>query len=362
MSSQPFNFVGYQDQLRTGQLDLPPENPRAFALFTHCFMGTERVLNASRISQRLCSQGYAVLRLDSANLAADEIAHIQDLLAASKELAHQYDIPQLLIGHSLAGTAMLAAANEIPNGKAVVLIGAPLPDASTQTLAQKLAALNRPLLIFHSIADEQVPISHAEKIYEIAKQPKSFITLEQADHLLSQQSDVEYITDTLVAWASRFFPPEEPHASLREIPVEINGDVFVQERGTGGFEQVINIGPHELIGDEPVAVGGNNHGPNPYDFLLAALGTCTSMTLRMYAKNKGFPLEHVEVRLHHDKIHAQDCRSCETKTGKIDRITRTIHLRGSLTTEQQNRLYEIADKCPVHRTLRSEILIETKRS
>ena len=233
-----------------------------------------------------------------------------------------------------------------------------LDDIAEQKLTDHIAKLRKALLIFHSPTDDSVGIENASHIFAAAKHPKSFISLAGADHLLTGRSDAVYVANVLAAWADRYLDPAPAPAAGAEAPRK----VIVSETGGGKFQQTIAVGPHRLTADEPVAAGGLDSGPGPYDLLLAGLGACTSMTLRIYAEHKKLPLERVSVTLSHSKIHAQDCEECETKEGKIDRIDRAITLTGALSDEERARLLEIADKCPVHRTLHSEINIRTVES
>ena len=227
-------------------------------------------------------------------------------------------------------------------------------DIRAQNLMPKIADLRKALILFHAPRDPLVGIENAGEIFAAAKHPKSFISLDDADHLLSRRQDAIYVADVLAAWAGRYLPEVEEQSIKAD-----EGEVVVHETGTGKFAQLINASGHNLRADEPEAMGGNNSGPSPYDLLLAGLGACTSMTLRMYADHKKLPLEQVTVRLTHDKIHAEDCAECETKGGKVDRITRSIAMKGDLSDEERARLLEIADKCPVHRTLHGEVRVET---
>jgi uncharacterized OsmC-like protein len=287
---------------------------------------------------------------------------------------------------------VLAAAADVPEARAVVTIAAPsdpahvtglfrdrladiaqqaeievalrgrtfrisrtfVDDVAQQRLREKVAQLRKALLIFHSPTDELVGIDNASHIFEAAKHPKSFVSLAGADHLLGRPSDASYVAKVIAAWAERYLDLPQPQ------PEATDSNVVVSETRRSRFEQEISVGRHRLRADEPVSVGGLDSGPNPYDLLLAALGACTSMTLRLYGERKSLPLDHVTVRLSHTKIHAVDCETCETKEGMIDRIERTITLEGALDDDQRARLLEIADKCPVHRTLTSEIEIKTR--
>jgi len=245
----------------------------------------------------------------------------------------------------------------------VLLVGRPfrikkqfLDDIEQHRLEAAIGGLKKALMVFHAPRDATVGIDNASRIFLAAKHPKSFVSLDDADHLLSRKSDAIYVAEVLAAWAGRYLGAGEAAPELRAKA----GEVIVEETGEGRFTQRIAAGPHRLRADEPESVGGLDSGPGPYDLLLAGLGACTSMTLRMYAERKGLPLERTRVTLTHDKIHASDCADCETKEGKIDRIERRIQMTGDLTAEQRQRLLEIADKCPVHRTLHSEIVIATE--
>jgi putative redox protein len=208
----------------------------------------------------------------------------------------------------------------------------------------------------HSPTDDTVGIDNATRIFVAAKHPKSFISLSDADHLLSSRRDATYVTDVIAAWASRYIDAREAEdADAGELPRE----VVVRETRNGKFQQTVTVGPHQLLADEPVAAGGDDSGLAPYDFLLAGLGACTSMTMRLYADRKSLPLTRTTVTLRHNKIHAEDCAECETKAGMLDQIDRVITMEGPLDAEQRKKLIEIADKCPVHRTLTSEVRILT---
>ncbi|MBC8161476.1 MAG: OsmC family protein, partial [Roseiflexaceae bacterium] len=318
-------------------------------------------------------------------------SNADDLVAAAGFLAAQYAAPQLLIGHSLGGAASLLAAQRIPSVTAVATINAPcspahlvnlLGEARDQIAASGQAtvqlggapvtisrpfldnlaetnmlpaihALDRALLICHSPVDAVVGVDNAARIFEAACHPKSFVSLDQADHMLSHAADARYTGALIAAWASRYIA-----APTATAATTAQGEVLV-ETPQGGFVTHVTAGNHQLIVDEPVSVGGSDLGPNPYELLAAALGACTTITLRMYADRKGIPLEKAVARLRHEKIHAADCESCETSAGKIDQITRELEFVGPLDDAQRAKLREIADKCPVHRTLEGEILVTT---
>jgi putative redox protein len=301
--------------------------------------------------------------------------------------------PAILIGHSLGGAAVLAAAEHVPEAKAVVTIAAPsdpvhvthmlkdriddirrdgdvevqlagrpfrikrefLDDVAEQNLTARIARLRKALLVLHSPTDDIVGIDNATHIFVAAKHPKSFVSLAGADHLLNQKRDAEYVAHVVAAWVERYLDPV-----VKEQPVDDQPRrVVVQETRNGKLQQQIAVGPHRMLADEPASVGGADTGPNPYEFLLSGLGACTSMTMRMYADRKALPLDRVTVTLSHRKIHAKDCEDCETKDGMLDHIERVIAIEGDLDAEQRQRLMDIADKCPVHRTLTSEIHITT---
>lgn len=396
-------FPGALGPLLAARLDLPAGIPVAFALFAHCFTCSKDTLAASRISRALTAHGIGVLRFDFTGLGGSEgdfantnfSSNIADLLAAARWLRGQHQAPQILIGHSLGGAAVLAAAHEIPEARALATIGAPidpghvrhllepavneieaagvaevvlagrkfrvkkqfLEDLGNQNTRDRIAALRKALLIFHSPRDTIVDIENAAQIFMAAKHPKSFVSLDDADHLLTRKEDAAYVAAVLAPWASRYIDQHSTQTVAGSAAPDI---VTVSETREGRYNQAIAVGAHRLQADEPESAGGDNSGPSPYDLLLAGLGACTSMTLRMYADQKQWPLERITVRLKHAKIHAQDCSECETREGKVDRIEREIEIAGDLDDEQRARLLEIANKCPVHRTLHSEVIIPTR--
>jgi uncharacterized OsmC-like protein/pimeloyl-ACP methyl ester carboxylesterase len=408
-SSEKITFTGSHGEQLAGRLDLPSQQPRAYALFAHCFTCSKDLPAASRISRALAAQGFGVLRFDFTGLGGSEgefgntnfSSNVQDLIAAANHLREKFEAPQLLVGHSLGGAAVLVAAHEIPECKAVATLGAPGDPAHVQhllaesveeiqrkghaevTLAGRkfvikrqflddlrrqehehlIERLKRALLVFHSPTDDIVGIDNARLIFKAARHPKSFVSLDGADHLLTRAEDAEYVGTVLSAWASRYLsaagaPQVGPEEEV--LHAQGHGRGLVRESGDGKFRQAMRLGSHLLYADEPVSVGGDDTGPSPYELLLGALGSCTTMTLRMYADRKKWPLERATVALRHDKRHADDCEDCEKKDVKIDHIEREITLEGQLSDEQRRRLLEIADRCPVHRTLHSEIRIDTR--
>jgi putative redox protein len=401
MPAERFDFPNASGQNLAALLDLPVGEPRAYALFAHCFTCGKDVHAAKRIAEGLTALDIAVLRFDFTGLGSSEgefanttfSSNVADLIAAADALRRTRRAPAILIGHSLGGTAVLAAAGGVPEARAVVTIAAPsdpshvaglfrdrldeigakgevevalagrpfrvsrgfVDDLAQHKLLARIAELHKALLIFHSPTDEIVGIDNASDIFIAAKHPKSFVSLAGADHLLSRRSDAAYVANVIHAWAGRYLDllAAVPQA-VADSPV-----VVVRETRRGRFQQEVTVGRHRFLADEPAGVGGLDSGPGPYDLLLAGLGACTAMTLRLYAERKALPLEQVTVELRHDRIHAADCESCETKEGMIDRIERAITLRGRLDAVQRQRLMEIADKCPVHRTLTSEVDIRT---
>ncbi|MDX1574837.1 MAG: bifunctional alpha/beta hydrolase/OsmC family protein [Kiloniellales bacterium] len=400
VTSEKLTFAGAGGQQLAARFEKPRGRSLAVALFAHCFTCTKDIFAASRIAAGLASRGIAVLRFDFTGLGHSEgefantnfSSNVDDLVAAADHLRGLGTAPKIVIGHSLGGAAVLAAAGRIPEAVAVATIGAPadpdhvqhlfqaarpeieakgeaevllagrpftikkqfLEDIEATRLERAIGELRKALLVFHAPRDTTVGIENAGRIFGAAKHPKSFVSLDDADHLLTRREDASYVAEVLAAWASRYLGLDED-AALKAAA----GTVVVQEAGEGKFAQRVAAGPHHLRADEPLSVGGDDSGPGPYDLLLAGLGACTSMTLRLYAERKGWPLERVTVTLSHDKIHAEDCAECETKSGRLDRIERRLLLEGALGGEQRARLLEIAEKCPVHRTLESEVVVTT---
>jgi len=404
MQFQKIVFRNREGHELAGRLDLPlDEKPSAYAIFAHCFTCTKNLNAVVNINRALAREGIGVLRFDFTGLGESQgefaetnfSSNVTDLVAAADFLKDNFEAPKLLIGHSLGGAAVLQAAGRIESSAAVATIAAPadpssvtrylggtreeiekkgeaditlagrkfklkkqfLDDLEQVQMEDTISNLGRPLLLFHSPADDIVDIENARKIFETARHPKSFISLDKADHLLSEREDSLYVGSVMAAWAHKYIrlPKEE-----RQQRDPADNRIMVRT-GKKGYQTEIRVNEHSLIADEPIAVGGANTGPTPYGLLVAALGACTSMTLRMYADRKKWPVEAIVVRLQHEKIHASDCRQCETeKNGKIDHIEREIELLGELDDEQRNKLLAIANKCPVHRTLESETIIESR--
>ncbi len=401
MRSERFEFPNAKGEQLAAVLDLPLGEPTAYALFAHCFTCGKDIAAAKTIAGRLTMHGIAVLRFDFTGLGGSEgefanthfSSNVNDLVAAADHLRKTRIAPAILIGHSLGGAAVLAAAHRVEETRCAVTIGAPadpahvtglfkehvgairdkgevdvvlagrpfkirrefLDDVAEQMLMDRIAHLRKALLVFHSPTDELVGIDNASKIFVTAKHPKSFVSLAGADHLLSQTRDAEYVANVIAAWSERYLDRPESVAKAESE----TGVVTVRETRAGKFQQDIMSGPHRFLADEPASFGGLDSGPGPYDLLLASLGACTSMTLRIYADSKKLPLERITVRLTHKKIHAEDCENCEMEQGMVDRIDRHIIFEGNLDQVTRKRLLEIADKCPLHRTLTSEINIRT---
>jgi putative redox protein len=398
-STLRLHFEGAFGDRLAARVAMPIGTPTACALFAHCFTCGKDLKAAVRISRALAERGIAVFRFDFTGLGESEgdfadtnfSSNREDLLAAAELMRGEWGGAQILIGHSLGGAAALAAARRIPEVKAVATLGAPsdtehlrdtlvkmapelesegeaevrlggrsvrvrrqlLEDLEEQRMMASVHNLERPLLIFHSPVDEVVGIDHAQRIYQAARHPKSFVSLDGADHLLlAREDDSRFVAGVLAAWAARYVP-------MKGLPEPLpHGEVLV-EGGAAGYASQIQAGPHLLRADEPVSVGGGGSGPNPYDLLLASLGACKSMTLRMYSDRKGWPLEATRIRLRHSRIHARDFEGGETRKGRIDRIAVEVGLDGDLDDAQRARLLEISERCPVHRTLNSEIDIRS---
>ncbi|MFT5190744.1 MAG: uncharacterized OsmC-like protein/fermentation-respiration switch protein FrsA (DUF1100 family) [Verrucomicrobiales bacterium] len=398
MTSESYTFPNSEGHLLAARLDLPPlKKPRAYALFSHCFTCSKDLIAVRNISAALTEAGIAVFRFDFPGLGQSEgcfsettvSTNVDDLFRAAQFIEGIAQGPQILIGHSLGGAAAIRAASLIDSVRVVATIGTPanpahvtkllsvhideineqgaatvslanrdflikkefLADLESVSMEEATQHLGKALLIFHSPIDETVGIENAASIYGRALHPKSFISLDGADHLLTNPDDSRYVGQTIATWATRYLEPE---------PVEVDPDKVVVQIGKEGLRADILANGQNMIADEPLSAGGTNFGPTPYDYLTAGLGACTAMTLRLYADHKKWPLESVEVRLRHDKIHAADCEECETKSVKLDVIERHITLGGNLDDAQKARLLEIADRCPVHRTLESEIKMVTR--
>ena len=401
MQSKKVNFPNAAGETLAGILDFPEGPPVAYALFAHCFTCSKNLKAAANIAKAMADTGIAVLRFDFTGLGDSDGAfedtsfssNVSDLVAAADWLAREYRGPEILFGHSLGGTAVLQAAPEIASAVAVATIGSPadpahvahmfrdsekelrekgvaevclggrpfrvredfLDDLRRHDLPGSIAGLRKALLIMHAPLDRVVEVDNAAALFMAAKHPKSFISLDRADHLLSRDDDSRYAGRVLASWASRYLQSESATA---EAPSVADGTV-VAKTLAGSFRTEILAGRHELLADEPSNVGGDDAGPTPYGYLAAALASCTSMTLQMYAQHKGLALDAATVSVQHGKVHAEDCADCDSAGGKIDEFQRELTLDGDLSTEQRQRMLEIADRCPVHKTLHGEIKVRT---
>lgn len=402
MKTTKVHFTNQEDHQLTARIELPADrNPGSFALFAHCFTCNKNLSAIRNISRALTAEGFGVMRFDFTGLGDSEgdfsdtnfSSNIGDLRAAADYLKSNYMAPALLIGHSLGGAAVLHASADIPSVAAVATIGAPsdpqhvtrLISGSVDDIESKgfaevniggrpftikkqfiddLRAVNMPdllkklkiaLLFAHAPQDAIVGIDNAAELFEASRHPKSFISLDGADHLLSKSADSQYMGSVIASWAKRyvlFREKEKPDTHLQVVASLAEEDKFTTQ---------VKAGKHYLIGDEPEASGGNDFGPTPYDLVSSGLATCTAMTIRMYADRKKWKVEEVNVHIEHNKVHAKDCEACENDpNAKIDRFSRVIEIEGDLDEQQKKRLLEIANKCPVYKTLLSEINIETK--
>ncbi|MEJ8827068.1 bifunctional alpha/beta hydrolase/OsmC family protein [Variovorax humicola] len=391
MRNEQFEFQGEQGARLVGKLDLPDGPPDSYALFAHCFTCTKESLAAVRIGRALAGMRIGVLRFDFTGLgqSGGEFADstfsgsVQDVVAAARAMRDAGMEPALLIGHSLGGAAVLAAAGDLPGVKAVATIGAPcdvqhvkrlfgddlrtlmeqgeadvklggrpfkmrrsfIDDLGAHDQAERIGGLRRALLVLHAPTDQTVDIDNAAQIFLAARHPKSFVSLDDANHLLTRPEDAAYAAEVITAWASRYVgkPP------LRSASQP--GEVVVEETGVGDFQVEVTAGGVHFLADEPVDVGGLGSGPTPYDLLCAGLGTCTAMTVRMYARHKGWPLRRVRVSVGHAKTKGQE---------PLDGFVREIALEGDLTDDQRLRLIEIAEHCPVHRSLVKGARVNTR--
>lgn len=401
MRSERITFTNAEGIELSGRLELPlNEKPLNFAIFAHCFTCSKDLRAVRNITLALSQKGFGVLRFDFTGLGqsggdfenTNFTSNVNDIQAAADFLKNNYQAPDLLIGHSLGGTAVLMAGSKMDHVKAIATIGAPshpehvlkmlredmeeirkqgkatvtlagrefritsqfVEDVQEQTLKKTLEEMrNKSVLILHSPQDETVEVSNARQLYEILHHPKSFVSLDGADHLLSEGSDSLYAGDVIAAWVQRYIDKEEKE------PLKTDEQI-VALLDEGPFLTEILAGPHHLLADEPVEVGGSNLGPTPYEFLGSGLGACTAMTIKMYSDRKGWPLEEVKVHLSYDSNYLEDCEQCENEDRKIGKFERIVELRGDLDKDQRQRLLQIAEKCPVHKTLHQGVNIETR--
>jgi putative redox protein len=401
MNLKKIRFKNREGHELEGRLEFPIDShPHNFALFAHCFTCTKNLTAVRNISNALVSRGFGVLRFDFTGLGDSEgefastnfSGNVEDLIDAAEFLRQSYKAPSLLVGHSLGGAAAIFAAEKIPSVTAIATIGSPsepihvkrqlqnkleeirnegqarvslggrdftirqqfLDDLENKELLITLNRLRRPLLILHSPQDAIVGIKNAEVLYRNAHHPKSFVSLNGADHLLSKKEDSFYAGDVIGSWVQRYISLPEP------VDIQTEHQVVAGLGDSEGYTTLLKTGRHYLTADEPLSAGGNDFGPSPYELVSAGLAACTAMTLQMYAKRKNWPLENVKVHTSYSKSHAEDCQNCESEQSKIDLFQRLVELSGPLDQKQRQRFIEIANKCPVHRTLHGNIRVITK--
>ena len=409
MPSSTCTFTNARGQELSARLERPGGPTRATAVFAHCFTCGKDVKAARRIGAALRARGFAVLSFDFAGLGSSEgdfaattfSSDVEDLVAAAAHLEETIAAPALLVGHSLGGAAVLAAAARLPEVAAVATVGAPadvehvlhlleeddrdrireegeaevsiagrtftigaqlLEDVGTHRLLDTVGDLDASLLLLHSPVDTVVDVDNARRLYEAARHPKSFVSLDDADHLLSDTADARYAAEVIAAWADRYLPAAPPVAVEDEEPDDVArtyDDHRVVATNTDGLRAELRARGFTFTVDEPRSLGGTEAGPTPYDHVAAALASCTVLTLRMYADRKGWPLEEVRAEVFHERVHAEDCATCEHEEGDIGVLTRTLSLTGDLDDDQRDRLLRIADRCPVHRTLEGQIEVHT---
>jgi putative redox protein len=401
MNIQKVSFLNSEKQTLVGRLELPiNQHPHNYVIFAHCFTCTKNLSAVKNISRALTANGFGVLRFDFTGLGESDgdfentnfSGNVADLISAAHFLKENYAAPTLLVGHSLGGTAAVFASAKIASVKAIATIGAPsnpkhvqhllqssvaeiknngkanvslggreftikkqfLDDLESQSLPEIIKNLGKALLVLHSPQDTTVAIKNAEDLYIAAHHPKSFISIDGADHLLMRKEDSNYVGIIIANWAKRYvdLPKNEQPATKHQVIASLDA--------ADGFTTPMKVGNHYMTADEPVNYGGNDFGPSPYELVSAGLSACTAMTIQMYAKRKGWNVENVEVHTSYGKVHAADCENCENTAAKIDTFNREIKLTGSLDSKQRERILQIADKCPVHKTLHNEVQIITK--
>jgi uncharacterized OsmC-like protein/alpha/beta superfamily hydrolase len=407
MTEERIRFTGAAGNQLVGRLTRPADSaPCAWALFAHCFTCGKSIAAATRISRALAERGFGVMRFDFTGLGESEgdfadtdfSSNIDDLVAAAGWLHGKEGPARVLIGHSLGGTAVLAAALQIEDCVAVATIGAParadhveqllgdsretilhkgealvdlggrpftirrqfLEDVRAHELPQSVRELRRALLVMHSPLDKIVDVENAAELFRHALHSKSFVSLDRADHLLSNAADARYAAEVIAAWATKYLPGAPAVDAPRSQENAQAAEGVFSRTSMDGFRTELRVAGHRMVADEPRSAGGQGAGPSPYDLLGAALAACTGMTLQMYLARKKWPVTEIAVEVHHDRVHAEDCTDCETRSGKVDRFRRSLRITGELDADQRTRLAEIADKCPVHRTLSAEVKIATE--
>ncbi|MBR9846350.1 MAG: OsmC family protein [Algicola sp.] len=384
-------------------LELPAnQKPNYYAVFAHCFTCSSTLSAVKNISRSLTNHGFGVLRFDFTGLGRSEgefsdsyfSANVDDLIAVNDYLKANYKAPSLLVGHSLGGAAVLVAASKLDNIEAVSTIGAPatinhvkhlfshdidniqeqglmkvniggrpfhidedfVSDFDKTDLPSIVKNLRKPLLIMHSPIDTIVGIKNAEQLYLHAHHPKSFISLDDADHLLSNSEDSSYVGNVIGAWVERYFESKE-NTMLNTEGEQLVAHLNLKE---DNFTTKIQTAKHNFIADEPTTIGGDDFGPSPYDFLSAGLAACTVMTLKLYAERKQWDLQEVYAYITYSKKHSEDLMLDLEKPSRIDHLLKKLVFVGDLDSSQKQKLKEIASKCPVHKTLITDTIIETE--
>lgn len=397
MKREKVSFESAQGNKLVAHIAFPADQkPINYVIFAHCFTCTKNLNAVRNISFGLSKHGYAVMSFDFTGLGESEgefadtnfTSNMDDLVAASNFLKEKYQAPTLLVGHSLGGAAVLMAAAQIDSVKAIATIGAPaqpehilhlikdgvdqikkngkaeisiggrpftikeqfLEDLKQRKGLNTLEDLRKAVLIMHSPQDDVVSIENAKEIYENAFHPKSFISLDGADHLLSKKEDSIYTGEMIAMWAGRYVTLSQE----AQLSTDAQTVALIGPEEDNYTTQIVTEG-HHLLADEPEDVGGDNFGPSPYGFLTSALAACTAITLRMYANRKKWAVNEIQVHVNQDHSHEKDSENCESEEGKITYFDRQIEIKGDLTDEQRERLIEIAKKCPVHKTLESKI-------
>ncbi|MEJ1223675.1 bifunctional alpha/beta hydrolase/OsmC family protein [Sediminicola sp. 1XM1-17] len=401
MNLQKVTFKNKDGDTLVGRVELPADQePHNFALFAHCFSCNKNLLAVKNIVRALTAQGFGVLRFDFTGLGESEgdfsdtnlSGNVEDLLSAATFLKEKHKAPSLIIGHSLGGVAALMAAKKIASVKGIATIGTPsnaehvkgllkndideieetgkacvnlggrdftikkqfLEDLENQSLLHLVKELRLPILLLHSPLDTTVGIDHAEALYKAAHHPKSFVSLDDADHLLMEKMDSDYAGGVIAAWSKKYM--DNPAVSVLDTSHQVVGSLDADDL----FTTKMKVGSHYLTADEPVSVGGQNFGPAPHELVAAGLTACTVMTIQMYAKRKGWNLDNAEVHTTYSKSASEEASNENGMDGQIDTFKRDIKLTGELDEKQKKRILEIANKCPVHKTLTSPTQIVSR--
>ncbi len=397
MKSSKLTFINKEGKSLSARLDLPAnQDPHNFAIFAHCFTCSKDFSAVRNVSRALASEGFGVLRFDFMGLGNSEgdfadtnfSSNVTDLISAADFLTEEYKAPTLIVGHSLGGAAAIFAGGQIESIQAVATIGAPsnpkhvqkqlgrgldvikqegqanitlagrdftfkkqfIDDLEASSCVSAARKLNKALLILHSPQDATVSIKNAEEIYHAAHHPKSFVTLDGSEHLLIDKKNASYVGKIVAGWAARYIPA--PETDVLNTTFQVAASLDDEDK----YTTELKLGNHYMKADEPASIGGNDYGPTPYELLAGSLSACTAMTIQMYARRKGWKIDNVEVHTSYSKSYPQDCQACEDDpTSKIDTFTRVVKLTADTLDEKQKaRIMQIADKCPVHKTLHNE--------